>query len=67
VAQSILQRTGCSGAQSEQFGFAQGKQTVGQKLLTLSRKVLDDLLQFIWTQFSQGQTSQQILEVFLPS
>ncbi len=67
VAQSILQRTGCSGAQSERFGFAQGKQTVGQKLLTLSRQVLDDLLQFILKLFSQGQNCEQILQTLLPS
>lgn len=67
VAQSILQRTACSGAQSERFRFAQGKQTVGQKLHTLTRQVLDDLLQFILTRLSQGQTSQQILEGLLPS
>lgn len=66
VAHSILQRTACSGAQSERFGFAQGKQTVGQKLYTLSRQVLDDLLQFILTQFAQGQTHEQILQVLLP-
>jgi hypothetical protein len=67
VAQSILQRTGCSGAQSERFQFAQGKQTVGQKLYALTRQVFDDLLQFILTQFAQGQTGEQILQVLLPS
>jgi hypothetical protein len=66
VAQSILQRTAATGAQSERFGFAQGKQTVGQKLHTLTRQVLDDLLQFILKQFSQGQTHEQILQVLLP-
>lgn len=66
VAHSILQRTAVSGAQSERFQFAQGKQTVGQKLHTLTRQALDDLLQFILTQFSQGQTHEQILQVLLP-
>lgn len=37
VAQSILQRTACSGAQSERCQFAQGQQTIGQKLHTLTR------------------------------
>jgi hypothetical protein len=67
VAQSILQRTACSGAQSERFQFAQGRQTVGQKLHTLTRQAFNDLLQFILTQFTQGQTSEQILQRLLPS
>jgi hypothetical protein len=50
-----------------EFGFALIEQTVGQKLHTLTRQVLDDLLQFILTQFSQGQTQEQILQVLLPS
>jgi hypothetical protein len=66
-AQSILQRTSCSGAQSERFQFAQARQTVGQKLYTLTRQVFDDLLHFILTQFSQGQTNEQILQVLLPT
>jgi hypothetical protein len=67
VAQSILQPTGCSGAQSERFQFAQAKQTVGQKLYTLTRQALEDLLQFILKQFSQGQPQKQILQALLPS
>jgi hypothetical protein len=67
VAQSILQRTGCSGAQSERFQFAHGKQTVGQKLHTLTRQALEDVVQFIVAQFNQGQTSEQILQALLPS
>lgn len=67
VAQSILQRTGCSGTQSERFGVAQGRQTVGEKLYTLTRPVLDDLLQFIVMQFNQRQTGEQILQRLLPS
>ena len=67
VAQSILQRTGCSGTQPERFQSAQGRQTVGQKLYTLTRQMLDNLLQFILTQFSLEQTSEQILQALLPS
>ncbi|EKQ69279.1 hypothetical protein OsccyDRAFT_1904 [Leptolyngbyaceae cyanobacterium JSC-12] len=67
VAQSILQRTACSGAQSERFEFAQGKQTVGQKLYTLTRQAFDDLLQFIVTRCSHGHTNGQILQALLPS
>jgi hypothetical protein len=62
----MRQRTGCSGAQSERFQVAQGQQTVGQKLYTLTRQVLDDLLQFVLTQFTQGQTNEQILQKLLP-
>jgi hypothetical protein len=66
VAQLILQRTACSGAQSERFQFAQGRQTTGQKLHTLTRQALDHLVQFILAQFKQGQTIGQILQLLMP-
>lgn len=65
VAQSIVYRTPCSGAQSERFQFAQGRQTAGQKLHTLTRQALEDLVQFILTQFTQGQTGTQILQILM--
>jgi hypothetical protein len=40
---------------------------VGQKLYTLTRQALEDVVQFILAQSRQGQTGEQILQVLLPS
>lgn len=46
VAQSLLQRTPAGGRKSERFAFAEDhQQTVGQKLYTLTRDALGQLVQ----------------------
>lgn len=67
VAQSILQRATCSGTQSEKFRFAQGQQTVGQQLYTISRQALQQVVHFVQTLFEQGQTCEQVTEVLMPA
>src|SRR5262245_55989955 len=44
VAQSLLQRTPASGAATERLAFAQGQDTVGQRVRTLARAAFQGLL-----------------------
>jgi hypothetical protein len=51
---------------SEGFKFAEGKQTLDQKLYSLGREALGQLLSLAQSLFAQGQSSQQVLEVLMP-
>ena len=67
VAQSLLQRVAGSGRKSERFKFAGEKETVGQKLYSLTRESLGQLLSLAQGLFAQGQSRQQVLEVLMPA
>ena len=68
VAQSLLQRTPGTGRKSERFAFAEDdQQTVGQKLYTLTRAALGQLLQLAHGLFAQGQPYEQVLERLMPA
>ena len=68
VAQSILQGTGCSGQKSERLRFAQDNEpTIGQRLYTLGREALQQLLELTQALLAQGQSIEHILEVMMPA
>lgn len=68
VAQSILQQASCSGRQSEKFKFIpENEQTIGQRLYSLTREALHNLLQLSHSFLSQGRSVEEILEVIMPS
>ncbi|MGB7518669.1 MAG: hypothetical protein WA896_03430, partial [Spirulinaceae cyanobacterium] len=68
VAQSVLQHASCGGRKSERFSFAQNnKQTIGQRLYTLSQEALYNLLQLCQSLLEQGKSTHQILEVIMPT
>ena len=67
VAQSLLQRVTCRGQKSERFKFAKEKQTIGQRVYSLNREALANLLSLAEGLFSQGQSSQNILELLMPA
>jgi hypothetical protein len=68
VAQSLLQRTPAGGRQSERFAFAEDhQQTIGQKLYTLTREALGQLMRLAQGLFAQGQSYQQVLERLMPA
>jgi hypothetical protein len=68
VAQSVLQQASCSGRKSEQFNFAQeNEQTIGQRLYTLNREALHNLLELTHNLLVQGKSTTQVLEVIMPS
>jgi hypothetical protein len=55
------------GGKSERFTFAQAQQTLGQKLYSLGREALAQLLEFAKELFTAGQSPQQILELLMPT
>jgi hypothetical protein len=67
VAQSILQQATCQGKKSERFAFADGKQTVGQRLYSLTREAYHQLLHLVQGLFAYGHTCEQVLEVIMPA
>ncbi len=67
IAQSLLGQALCQGKKSERFAFANEKQTVGQRLYTLTRELYQQLLHLVQGLFAQGQTCEQILEVMMPA
>ena len=67
VAQSLLQRVTCAGQKSEKFKFAKEKPTIGQRMYSLNREALGQLLSLAEGLFAQGKSCQDILEVFMPA
>lgn len=68
VAQSVLQTAACSGQKSERLQFAQSQQqTIGQRLYTLGREALQQLLEMTRGLLQQGRSVEQILEVMMPA
>ena len=68
VAQSTLQSASCSGAKSERLNQAQENEpTIGQRLYTLTRDALHNLLELTQNLLAQGKSTEQVLEVIMPS
>jgi hypothetical protein len=67
VAQSLLQRTPASGAETERFAFARGEKTVGQRIRTIARDALQGVLRLVEHLLAQGRSCEHILEVLMPT
>ncbi len=68
VAQSALQSASCSGAKSERWNQSpENEPTIGQRLYTLTREVLHNLLELTQNLLAQGKSTEQVLEVIMPS
>src|SRR5512135_3219478 len=68
VAQSLLQRIPSGGRKSERFTFAANhQQTIGQKLYTLQRESLGQLLRLVHGLFAQGHPCEHVLERLMPA
>jgi hypothetical protein len=68
VAQSVLQQASCSGRKSERFNSTQEKEsTIGQRLHSLGREALHNLLKLAHSLLTQGKSTEQVLEVMMPS
>ena len=68
VAQSVLQAASCSGRKSERFNLTpENESTIGQRLYSLTREALHNLLELSQNLFVQGKSTEQILEVMMPS
>jgi hypothetical protein len=68
VAQSVLQTTRCCGQNSERFNFANDhEQTIGQRLFSLSREAVQQVVVFTQSLLNQGKSVDQIMEVLMPT
>ena len=68
VAQSLLQRAPSGGRKSERFTFAANhQQTVGQKLYSLQREALGQLLKLVHGLFAPGHPCEHVLERLMPA
>ncbi|NET10948.1 MAG: hypothetical protein F6K09_23745 [Merismopedia sp. SIO2A8] len=67
LSQSLLQNAECSGQKSERFSFAQGTQSIGQRLYTITRQALEQVLKWTEQLLNQGHPLEHILEVMVPS
>ncbi len=68
VAQSVLQHASCMGRKSERFNSAiENQPTIGQRLYSLTREALHNLLELTRSLILQGKSTAQILEVIMPS
>ena len=67
LAQSILQRTPPIASTSEQFAFAHGEITFGQRCRTITREVLHSLLSLAKRLFAGGYSCEQVAEALMPA
>jgi hypothetical protein len=67
LAQSILQRTPTVASTSEQFAFAKGAITFGQRCRAITREVFSSLLSLAQRLFAGGYSCDQVLETLMPA
>ncbi len=67
LAQSLLQRTPTVVSTSEQFAFAKGVTTFGQRCHAITREVFSSLLSFAKRLFAGGYSCEQVLEALMPA
>ena len=67
LAQSLLQRVPTIASTSEQFAFAKGEITLGQRCRTITREVFHSLLSLAKRLFAGGYSCEQGAEVLMPA
>jgi hypothetical protein len=68
ILYSLLQATPASGQSSERFNFAQNHEhPIGQRLYTLAREAVQQLLELTQGLLMQGQSIAQIMKVLMPA
>ena len=67
LAQSILQRTPTVVSTSEQFAFAKGEKTFGQRCRAITREVFSSLLSLAKRLFAGGFSCEQVTEALMPA
>ena len=67
LAQSILQRTPTIASTSEQFAFAKGTSTFGQRCRAITREVFSSLLSLAQRLFAGGYSCEQVVEALMPA
>ncbi len=67
VAQSLIQRASAVVSKSERFEFAKGKTTFGQQCRTIAREVFRSMLELSKRLFSEGKSSDEVLDILMPA
>jgi len=67
LAQSLLQRTPTIASTSEQFAFAKGTITFGQRCRAITREVFSSLLSVAQRLFAGGYSCEQVTEALMPT
>ena len=67
LAQSILQRAPAIASTSEQFAFAKGTITFGQRCRAITREVFSSLLSMAQRLFAGGYSCEQVTEALMPA
>jgi hypothetical protein len=67
LAQSLLQRAPTVASTSEQFAFAKGESTLGQRCRAITREVFHSLLSVAKRLFADGYSCEQVAEVLMPA
>ena len=67
LAQSLLQRTPTVASTLEQFAFAKGETTFGQRCHAITREVFSSLLSFAKRLFAGGYSCEQVVEALMPA
>jgi hypothetical protein len=67
LAQSLLQRAPRVASTSEQFAFAKGEKTFGQRCRAITREVFLSLLSFAQRLFAGGYSCAQVAETLMPA
>ncbi len=67
VAQSLIQRASAVVSISGRFEFAKGKTTFGQQCRTIAREVFRSMLELSKRLFSEGKSSDQVLDMLMPA
>jgi len=66
LAQSVLQRAPAVASASEQFAFAKGESTFGQRCRAITREVFSSLLTVAKRLFAGGYSCDQVAEALMP-
>jgi len=67
LAQSLLQRAPAIASTSEQFAFAKGETTFGQRCRTITREVFQSLLSVAQRLFAGGYSCEQVTAALMPA
>jgi len=67
LAQSLLQRAPAIASTSEQFAFAKGTITFGQRCRAITREVFQALLSLAKRLFAGGYLCEQVTEALMPA
>jgi hypothetical protein len=67
VAQSLIQRAPVEESKCERFQFAKGETTIGQRCRTIAREVLHSILELSKRLFTEGKSTEAVMDMLMPA